>query len=177
LLRKRTQFGVPEAAEGKIEDMTRSLGDPPVSSDELDQVVSATKLVGALIAESLVDVRPAITAAQWRVLVLASDGDCNVSAVAEDLRVHRSNATRVCDRLVAAGLLRRRRSEQDKRHVLLALTPAGRGLFETAMGYRRRRLAAAMELLTETERADLARSFTRLVEAAAEVRMTQRREG
>ena len=37
------------------------------SSDELDQVMAATRLVGALIAESMAHLRPAITAAQWRV--------------------------------------------------------------------------------------------------------------
>jgi DNA-binding MarR family transcriptional regulator len=148
-----------------------------VSADHLEQVVAATKLVGALIAESLVNLRPSISAPQWRVLVLAAHGDCNVSAVAEDLGVHRSNATRVCDRLVAAGLLQRRRAEHDKRHVLLALTPAGRRLFDKAMEYRRRRLAEAMAQLTESERADLARGFTRLVEAAEEVKMTHRSAG
>jgi DNA-binding MarR family transcriptional regulator len=151
--------------------------DEVVASDELEEVVTATKLVGALIAESLADLSPAITAAQWRVLVLAAEGDCNVSAVAEDLRVHRSNASRLCDRLVTAGLLRRRRSELDRRHVLLALTPAGRRLYGRAMDYRRRRLQEAMTLMTAAERADLARSFTRLVSAAAEVRMTARSEG
>jgi DNA-binding MarR family transcriptional regulator len=148
-----------------------------VSADHVNQVVTATKLVGALIAESLVTLRPSISAPQWRVLVLASQGDCNISAVAEDLGVHRSNATRVCDRLMTAGLLERRRAEDDKRHVLLALTPAGRRLFNRAMEYRRHRLEEAMAQMTESERADLARCFTRLVEAAAEVKMTHRSEG
>lgn len=142
--------------------------------DELDQVVAGTRLVGALIAGSLAKLRPAVTAAQWRVLVLASEGDCNVSAVATDLGVHRSNATRICDRLVAAGLLRRRRAAEDKRQVLLELTPGGRRLFNDAMDYRRGRLAEAMALMSDEERADLARCFTRLVEAAAAVRMTDR---
>jgi DNA-binding MarR family transcriptional regulator len=177
LLRKRNKFGLSAPAAGETEDVTLPVDDLEVSYDELEQVVAATKMVGALIAESLVDVRPAITAAQWRVLVLSSDGGCNVSSIAEDLGVHRSNASRVCDRLVRAGLLCRRRSDQDKRHVLLALTPAGRRLFNSAMEYRRRRLEEAMGRMTEAERADLARCFTRLVECAAEVKLTQRSAG
>jgi DNA-binding MarR family transcriptional regulator len=157
-------------------EVTRTL-QKAVPEEQLDQVVTATRLVGALIAESLVHVRPTISAAQWRVLVLASEGHCNVSAVADDLGVHRSNATRVCDRLVAAGLLRRRRATHDKRQVLLALTPAGRRLFERAMDYRRQRLGDAMALMTPDERADLARTFTRLVETATEAKMTVRAEG
>jgi DNA-binding MarR family transcriptional regulator len=92
-------------------------------------VVAATRVVGASIAESLASLEPALTMPQWRVLVLANEGDCNVSAVAEDLGVHLSNATRMCDRLVAVGLLERRRAEYDRRHVLLVLTTAGNALF------------------------------------------------
>jgi DNA-binding MarR family transcriptional regulator len=152
-------------------------GATAVAPEQLEQVVTATRLVGALIGESLANVRPAITAPQWRVLVLASEGDCNVSAVAEDLGVHMSNATRTCDRLVAAGLLERRRAEHDRRHVLLALTAAGRQLFDEAMAHRRTRIEEAMERMSVQERTDLARSFTRLVEAAREVRMTARTQG
>jgi DNA-binding MarR family transcriptional regulator len=150
---------------------------PPVSHEHLDQVVSATRLVGALIAESLANLRPAVTTPQWRVVVLAAEGSCNVSAVAEDLGVHRSNATRVCDRLVAAGLLERRRAQRDRRHVLLALTPAGRQLYDHAMDYRRRRLGDAMAQMTAEERAELARCFARLVEADAQARANRRTEG
>jgi DNA-binding MarR family transcriptional regulator len=144
--------------------------DVAVSRDQLDQVVEGTRLVGGLIAESLANLRPTITAAQWRVLVLTSQATCNVSAVAEDLRVHMSNATRICDRLVEAGLLERRRAEHDRRQVLLALTPQGRELFGRTMDYRRRHLADAMARMTEDDRAALAHSLTRLVEASTAVR-------
>ena len=149
----------------------------PVDPTHLDEVVAATRLVGALIAESLADVRPALTAGQWRVIVLAAEGDVNVSALAQDLGVHISNATRACDRLVTAGLLDRTRSADDRRHVLLTLTPAGRRLYDGAMDYRRRRLEQAMALMTESEQADLARCFARLVDAAAEARLLTRRDG
>lgn len=145
--------------------------------DHVEQVVIATRLVGALIAESLANLRPAVTAAQWRVLVLAAEGGCNITAVADDLGVHRSNATRVCDRLVEAGLLQRVRADHDRRHLLLALTPAGHRLFDQAMEYRRSRLSEAMALLSERERADLARCFARLVAVATEVKMTKRSQG
>jgi DNA-binding MarR family transcriptional regulator len=169
-LRKRNDlFGLGELGRS----MAAARGGGPggrVSPAELEHVMDATRLVGGLIAESLAGLSPALTVPQWRVLVLASDGDCNVSAVADDLGVHRSNATRVCDRLVAAGLLRRRRAEDDRRHVLLSLTPAGRRLFARAMDFRRARVREAMALMDAHERAALARSCSRLVEAATELR-------
>jgi DNA-binding MarR family transcriptional regulator len=88
-----------------------------------------------------------------------------------------SNATRICDRLVAAGLLERRRAEHDRRHVLLVLTPAGRALFESAMDYRRRRIEAAMALMAEKDRAALASAASVFVEAATQARMTTRSQG
>lgn len=144
---------------------------------QVDQVVAATRVVGALIAESLASLEPALTMPQWRVLVLANEGNCNVSAVAEDLGVHMSNATRICDRLVTAGLLERRRADYDRRHVLLVLTPAGRALFESAMDYRRRRVEDAMALMGPADRAALASAASVFVEAATQARITVRPKG
>jgi DNA-binding MarR family transcriptional regulator len=124
-------------------------------------------MVGGLIAESLASVEPAVTMPQWRVLVLASEG-CNVSAVAEDLRVHRSNATRICDRLVTAGLLRRRRADDDRRQVLLLLTAKGRRLFDTAMGVRRQRVKEAMARMSDDERDSLAAAMEAFAAALAD---------
>lgn len=139
---------------------------PSVPVEEVEPVVQATRLVGGLIAASLASLEPPLTMPQWRVLVLASEGSCNVSAVADDLRVHMSNATRTCDRLVRAGLLERRRTEQDRRQVLLVLSEAGRELYEIAMGYRRRRLEELMARMEPEDRVELARTTALLVAAA-----------
>jgi DNA-binding MarR family transcriptional regulator len=147
------------------------------SREQVDQVVAATRVVGALIAESLASLEPALTMPQWRVLVLAHEGNCNVSAVAEDLRVHMSNATRICDRLVAAGLLERRRAEYDRRHVLLVLTAEGQALFESAMDYRRRRIEGALALMGLEDRAAVASAASLFVDAATQARMTIRSQG
>ena len=144
------------------------------AADPVEQVLAGTRLVGGLIAESLAMLEPPLTTPQWRVLVLAGQGGCNVSAVADDLGVHRSNATRTCNRLVAAGLLERQAVEHDRRQVCLVLAPAGRRLFETAMEFRRRRVEAAMTLLSEKDRAELGRTISLLVDAADRVRRAPR---
>jgi DNA-binding MarR family transcriptional regulator len=138
----------------------------PVDAQRVEAVLAGSRLVGGIIAESLATLEPPLTVPQWRVLVLAGDEGCNVSAVAADLGVHRSNATRTCNRLVAAGLLERRRVERDLRQVLMVLTPAGRHLFETAMEFRRRRIEAVMQLLPVEDQQELARTVALLVEAA-----------
>ena len=144
-----------------------------VAAEQVEQVLAGTRLVGGLIAESLATLEPPLTMPQWRVLVLAGQGGCNVSAVSHDLGVHRSNATRTCNRLVAAGLLERRPVEHDRRQVLLVLAPAGRRLFETAMEFRRRRIEEAMAFLSEADRAELGRTISLLVEAADRGRLAR----
>lgn len=141
-----------------------------LASQQVDQVVTATRVVGALIAESLAGFDTPLPMPQWRVMVLTSEAECNVSAIAEDLGVHMSNATRTCDRLVASDLLERRRALHDKRHVILAHAPAGRALFERAMDHRRRRVEQAMALMHPDARAALAEALSDFVEAAREVR-------
>lgn len=137
-----------------------------VRAEDVEPVVEATRLIAGLIAASLASLEPPLTMPQWRVLVLASESNCNVSAVAEDLGVHMSNATRTCDRLVRAGLLERQRTDVDRRQVLLVLSDAGRRLYEVAMGYRRRRLEALMAQMDPEDRAALARTTALLVAAA-----------
>jgi DNA-binding MarR family transcriptional regulator len=153
--------------------------EPPASVpvDQVEQVVAGTRLVGGLIAASLANLDPPLTMPQWRVLVLAEAGDCNISVVADDLGVHASNATRTCDLLVTAGLLERRRAEHDRRLVLLGLTEAGRRLFDEAMAFRRRRLEQAMARMSPDDRAELARTTALLVAAAEESGLTARDHG
>jgi DNA-binding MarR family transcriptional regulator len=148
-----------------------------VPAEQVEQVVAGTRLVGGLIAASLANLDPPLTMPQWRVLVLAESGHCNVSVVADDLGVHASNATRTCDRLVAAGLLERRRADHDRRLVLLGLTGAGRRLFDEAMGFRRRRLEQAMARMEPEDRAELARTTALLVAAAGEAGLSARDHG
>jgi len=154
--------------------VNREVVDPPqdevVPAGQTDAVVDATRVVGALIAESLASVEPPVTVSQWRVLVLASEGSCNVSAVADDLGVHPSNATRICDRLVSAGFLSRQKDAVDRRHVRLTLTAEGADLFESAMSYRRDRVEHAMAHIDPEKRAVVAEGVVEFAAALDAVR-------
>jgi DNA-binding MarR family transcriptional regulator len=139
-----------------------------VPAAQVDVVVRASRLFGSLIASTLAQVEPPVTMPQWRVLVLASEDGCRVSAIAEDLGVHPSNATRIVDRLVTAGLVERRRAAADRRQVMVVLTAPGRSLYDTAMGLRRSRIEAALAQMTAGEREDLVTVLSRFTDAAQE---------
>jgi hypothetical protein len=44
-----------------------------VRAGQVDAVVEGTRVIGALIARTLVQLEPPVTMPQWRVLVLAAD--------------------------------------------------------------------------------------------------------
>src|SRR3954463_14582094 len=61
-------------------------------------------------------------------MVLATQGPQLSVDVSTELGVNPSTGTRMCDRLVRKGVIRRSRTAGDRRGVRLTLTPAGRTL-------------------------------------------------
>jgi MarR family transcriptional repressor of emrRAB len=82
-----------------------------------------------------------------------------------------SAAVRLVDRLVAAGLARRREGA-DRRSVAVALTPPGREAAERATRARAEAVEAALGALDPAERADLARLNEKLLAALTDGRAT-----
>ena len=152
------------------------MGDPPrgpaeevsrAREDDATAVLSGTQVIGSLIAESISQVEREVTMPQLRVLMLAAtQAPLNLLTVAADLGVHPSNATRACDRLVRAGLLDRRTSTRDRRHLAMSLTPAGRRLVDRVLGYRRRHVERLLDTMSPEDRAALVRSLAALARAA-----------
>jgi DNA-binding MarR family transcriptional regulator len=82
-----------------------------------------------------------VTLVQHRLLVLLlTGGDQTVGALAEQLEINASNASRLCDRLQKLGLIARDRSSSDGRAVDVSLTAAGRELLGTVRAHRRREI-------------------------------------
>lgn len=87
--------------------------------------------------------------------------------LAEALGAPLSSATRMVDWLVSAGYAERLADPLDRRVVLVALTDAGRRLYQTISGFLEERVAALTDRLTREERATLA-ALLRKVLAAVE---------
>ena len=141
--------------------------DDRAGEDDAAAVLAGTQVIGSLIAESISQVETEVTMPQLRVLMLAAtQAPLNLLTVAADLGVHPSNATRTCDRLVRAGLLDRRTSERDRRHLAMTLTPAGRRLVDRVLGYRRKHVERLLDTMSRQDRTALVRSLAALAEAA-----------
>lgn len=129
----------------------------------------AASVLLAVAAQSVAEVEDVVTSPQLRVLVLiATHGPQHLGAVAADLRVHPSNATRICDRLVNAGLIEREDDPQDRRFLKLVLSARGRQLVVQVMDHRRTAIAAVIGRLPSRTRASLAAALDEFARAAGE---------
>jgi DNA-binding MarR family transcriptional regulator len=120
---------------------------------DVSALMLASRAVTAAVVRALESVDATVSVPQMRVLVLLWTGEpLNLSAVAEGLGVNASNASRTCDRLVAAGLVDRGEHAGDRRHVALTLTARGRHFVERLMLRREQELATIVARMTERDR-------------------------
>jgi DNA-binding MarR family transcriptional regulator len=110
---------------------------------------------------------PTVPPAQLRVLSIISDNrHTNMSRLADALDVVPSSASRLCDRLEAAGLLRRVPDPRDRREVRLMLTPSARRLLDQIRERRRAALAEVLDRMSPGAREELLRSLKSFAGAA-----------
>lgn len=121
-----------------------------VSDRTVDLFLAASRALVGVSARSLANVDE-VTLPQFRALVvIAAKEHATVSELAERLDIHPSTATRLCDRLVRKGLIRRVEGSADRRETGIVLTGKGRRLVERVTLRRRRDLAAiARRMSTE----------------------------
>jgi len=129
----------------------------------------AARVLLAVVAQSVAEVEDIVTSPQLRVLVLISSrGPQNPGAIAADLKVHPSNATRTCERLVNAGLIERSEDQRDRRYLQLTLSPRGEELVAQVMEHRRAAIAEVVRRLPAGTRKNLAEALNAFAEAAGD---------
>lgn len=129
----------------------------------------ASRALVGIAAASISEVDGMVTVPQLRVLVIIDTrGPQNLAAVASVLEVNPSNASRTCDRLIKAGLLHRKESPQDRRHITLTLTDKGKDLVERVSAHRRKAIVRVLRRMPSDERDRLATAFDSFASAAGE---------
>lgn len=108
----------------------------------------------------------AVPPAQMRaLLVIGSSGGLNLSRLAGALGASASAASRLCDRMQAAGLLTRDRAAGSRREIVLVPTESGRRLADWVRGRRRAALGEVLAAMTPDGREALAHGLTELAGA------------
>jgi DNA-binding MarR family transcriptional regulator len=143
------------------------------TTDELADLagafVTASRALVAIAIRSIEAAPVSVTLAQHRVLVvLAAEGPQSIGALAQQLAVNPSNATRVCDRLQRLDLVRRSRSASDGRAVHVTITSTGRKLVDAVTEHRRREVAAVLRELSPPQVATIVEALTDFNRAAHE---------
>lgn len=141
------------------------------SGDEqvVDAVLSASRVLVAVAARSLADIGEDVTLTQYRTLVvLASQGPQSLAGLATSIGVTPATATRMCDRLIRKGLIRRKSESDDRRQLRLSLTKSGRELIAAVTLRRRSEIALVISAITPDEQRVLIQALDRFAAAAGE---------
>ena len=146
-------------------------GDPHAATEAAaDAFLTVSRALVGIAVRSLNAAPVEVTPAQHRLLVLlATGGDQTVGALADQLEVNASNASRLCDRLQRLGLVARDRSSTDRRAVHVSLTAGGRDLLEAVRVHRRDDVRRVLEQMPGDEVAACIRALTVFADAAHEV--------
>lgn len=135
----------------------------------VEVVIRAARVFAAVTAESIARVEPGVTLPQLRVLTVASEvGSLSNADVARSLDIHISNASRLCERLVQAGLLDRRDSPTDRRQVQLTLTDTGQQLVASVTEHRRTAFTSILGGMSPAERGSLREPLQAFVRSGEE---------
>jgi len=134
-----------------------------------DAVLTASRLLVAVSARSIASVDESITIPQFRLLVvLDTRGPLKLTALAEQLAVNPSTATRMVDRLVAADLVSRQANPASRRELVVTLTDGGSAVVRQVTQRRRAEITRIVGRMPATTRRGLVRALAAFAEAGDE---------
>lgn len=123
---------------------------------ELDAVQAACRVLVAISSQSIAAVEDEVDLTQFRALVIvASRGSVSLGELADAGALHLSTASRMCDRMVAAGLMNRADDPANRRQLILTLTDKGRRVVDDVMRQRRAALEPMLAAMPKSRRAEL----------------------
>nr|WP_296070830.1 MarR family transcriptional regulator [uncultured Actinoplanes sp.] len=112
-------------------------------------------------------VTPRLSGPQLNALLVIERAEgINLGGLAAEMSMLLSSASRLCDRLVASGMIERVPGRADRREIALYLTPSSRTLLGELRRIRRRALAAVLERMSPAGRTALLRGLTEFAAAA-----------
>ncbi|MEV5508355.1 MarR family winged helix-turn-helix transcriptional regulator [Streptomyces orinoci] len=133
---------------------------PDTVAPEIAQAVEYLSDLWSLAAR---DAAPGLSSQQLRALrALEAASGCNLTALAARLDMGPPTASRLCDRLAAAGMLERTPHPVRRREVRLSLTAQGRRVLDEVAARRAQALTFVLAALEPAERSALIRGLKAL---------------
>jgi DNA-binding MarR family transcriptional regulator len=138
----------------------RSGSDEP----DIDSAESGLAVLLEACERAVEEIGPTVPPAQLRaLLIIDKGGSLNLNRLAALLGASASAASRLLDRMQAAGLVTRDRAAASRREIVVVPTESGRRLAEWVRGRRRAALAKLLEGMSADGRQALARGLRELV--------------
>ena len=137
---------------------------PEAAATDLERAEAGLSVLLEAWQRAIEELGAMLPPAQVRALLIVDNGDrLNVTGLARMLGASPSATSRLCDRLVAAGLLARVPAAASRREILLELTESGQRLAAWIQDQRRTALAQVLETISPGGRADLTRGLSEVV--------------
>ena len=129
-----------------------------VSLIALRRILRSTELFGKRLAQSA-----GLTAVQFRVLQLVAErGTCTAKEIATRMRVSQATVTSLIDKLVRQGMVRREKSQVDRRQVNIVLTEHGHETVDAAPDPLQQRYVRKFEAMEDWEQAMIVAALERV---------------
>ncbi|MFJ8543646.1 MarR family transcriptional regulator [Streptomyces sp. NPDC093586] len=140
--------------DGSGDDSADGSGDDPMALAL--EIADAVEFLATLWTVAAQGTSLRLSPHQLRALrVLEAEPGLNLTTLAERLEMGLPTASRLCDRLEAAGLLERAPHPRKRREVRLGLTGPGRQVLDEVAAHRSHALAAALAAMEPAARAAL----------------------
>ncbi|WP_445281122.1 MarR family winged helix-turn-helix transcriptional regulator [Streptomyces sp. DSM 118148] len=148
-------------------DRVRGSGDDP--SADARVIADAVERLADLWSVAAQEAAVRLSAHQLRALrVLETAPEVNLTGLADRLDIGLPTASRLCDRLEAAGLLERELHPQRRREVQLRLTVQGRRVLSDVARRRTEALAGVLAAMAPAERSSLVRGMRAFLSTRAD---------
>ena len=142
----------------------------PGKTDELERLRSGIDTLVRVLkitdAAQLPDGRKPLNASDTQTLLyVAANDDCIGTDIARLLGVSATTTSAIVDRLVRRKLIKRKRTETNRRVVLLSATPSGRKAAQAILEEQRRHCAQMLEALDPAARVDFVNHVSTIAQA------------
>lgn len=148
--------------------MNRAAAHPQIEASA-EATLTASRAMLGIVARSLGEALEMVTLPQFRVLVILSGSSpLRMGALAARVNAVPSTFSRSIDRMVAGEWVRRIESPENRREVLIELTPRGERLVSRVTEHRRKELAEILDRLSDHDRRSVEEAFAAFARAAGE---------
>ena len=155
-------------------DLVEKPGRDQPPSAMAEQIEAASRAIAATTMQALDSLQATASPTQIRALLVLEDtGGCSNAELADRLKIFPSSASRITDRLTAAGWITRQTARQDRREIRLILTPAGRRTVGRFLRNRREIISAVLTQMKRSEQLALLRGLAAYTDAANRLDTTQ----